>query len=31
VKALKTWWDEFYATAQEALKDRPDLLGLLDT
>ena len=31
VKALKTWWDEFYATAQVALKDRPDLLGLLDT
>jgi hypothetical protein len=30
VKALKTWWDEFYATAQVALKDRPDLLGLLD-
>ena len=30
VKALKTWWAEFYATAQVALKDRPDLLGLLN-
>jgi hypothetical protein len=30
VKALKTWWDEFYATAQVALKDRPELLGFLD-
>jgi len=31
VKALKTWWAEFYATAQVALKDRPDLLGLLES
>jgi hypothetical protein len=31
VKALKTWWAEFYATAQVALKDRPDLMGLLDS
>ena len=31
VKALKTWWAEFYAVAQVALKDRPDLLGLLES
>ena len=31
VKALKTWWAEFYATAQVALKDRPDVLGLLES
>ncbi len=29
-KALKVWWGEFYATAQVCLKDRPDLLSLLD-
>ena len=31
VKALQAWWAEFYATAQVALKDRPDLLGLLES
>jgi hypothetical protein len=31
VKALKTWWAEFYATTQVALKERPDLLGLLES
>jgi hypothetical protein len=29
MKALNTWWGEFNATAKVALKDRPDLLGLL--
>jgi len=28
-KAFDTWWAEFTATASVALKDRPDLLGLL--
>lgn len=30
LKALNTWWGEFAATAQVALKDRPDLMKLLD-
>jgi len=30
MKALNTWWSEFNVTAKVALKDRPDLLGLLN-
>jgi hypothetical protein len=28
-KAMGAWWAEFSVVAQVALKDRPDLLGLL--
>ncbi len=30
MKALNSWWSEFNVTAQVALKDRSDLLGLLN-